>query len=122
MAQATEASPGAAAIMQGAFDSIREVVTADDAAAFHSVSLRDVTRSARALEERMAQQKQLRNMARLQNFFDGVERFEAAEGVGVLSRATQILSWLWVSAQTTHAWQILLTHCQAPLSLILEAS
>ncbi len=99
IAQATEASPVAVDIMRDAFESTREVVNPADIATFHSVGLRDVIRSARALEERMAERQELRDMARLQEFFEGVQRFEAAEGTGVLCRAISmpILSWLWVS-------------------------
>lgn len=81
--------------IEDAFERFRRTVSADDARAFHSTTLRDVRAAARFIEQQLASRQELRNMRRIEPVLEGLERYSKA--VEVLCNGTPYLPWIWVS-------------------------
>ena len=77
-----------------AFDNFEKLVTADDARMFESTTIEDVRAAALRIEDQLASRQSLRNMKRLEPFFQGLHRY--AKVMDVLCNGTPYLPWIWV--------------------------
>ncbi|KAI9791132.1 MAG: hypothetical protein M1816_004363 [Peltula sp. TS41687] len=87
-------SPQAQTSIQTAFGRLRSSVSPDDARNFQSTTLEDVRAAAREIERQLAARQCLRNMRRIQPFFEGLERY--SKSIEVLCNGTPYLPWIWV--------------------------
>jgi len=92
--------PQAELIFKDAFEKLQLKVSPDDARNFHSTTLKDVCKAARDIEQQLGARQSLRNMRRLQPFFDWLERYSRV--VEVLCNGTPYLSWIWVRRIGVH--------------------
>jgi len=81
--------------MKEAFERLQLKVSPKDAREFQCTTLQDVYTAARKIERELAARQCLRNMRRLNPFFDGLERYSKA--IEVLCNGTPYLPWIWVS-------------------------
>ena len=88
-------SPQARVQFQQAFNRFEKTISFDDRRDFQSTTLKDVREAARAIEKELGNKGSLRNMRRLQPFFEGLERYSKI--VEVLCNGTPYLSFVWVS-------------------------
>jgi hypothetical protein len=77
-----------------AFEKLERAVTTDDAREFHSTTLRDVRDAAKDIETELRARGMVRNMARLEPFFAGLDRYSKV--VEILCNGTPYLPWIWV--------------------------
>lgn len=84
----------ARAIVQDAFNGLRDIVTPEDFIIFQATSLEDVKNSARLLENTLATRQDIPNTGRLNFLFRACTRYNAA--AAELHRGTTSMSLLWV--------------------------
>jgi hypothetical protein len=89
--------------LQGAFNRFAKTVSLDDTRVFNDTKLQDVRDEAMQIEQHLRARRTQRNMARLEPFLRGMERYSKV--VEVLCNGTPYLSWIW-----------------APVTLVLSVS
>jgi len=97
LAMATNAhpSPQARIYFEDAFKRFEQTVQFDDKREFQLTTLKDVRDAARQIERDLGDRGCLRNMRRLQPFFDGLDRYSKI--IEVLCNGTPYLPYIWVS-------------------------
>jgi hypothetical protein len=101
LAMATNASPSPQAriIFEDAFKRFEQTVHFDDKREFQLTTLQDVRDAARQIERDLGDRGCLRNMRRLQPFFDGLDRYSTI--IDVLCNGTPYLPYIWVGETRT---------------------
>ncbi|PVH83786.1 hypothetical protein DL98DRAFT_652239 [Cadophora sp. DSE1049] len=93
MATNASPSPQARIIFEDAFKHFEETVNFDDKREFQLTTLKDVRDAARQIERDLGDRGCLRNMRRLQPFFDGLDRYSTI--IDVLCNGTPYLPYIW---------------------------
>jgi hypothetical protein len=78
-----------------AFNSLKDSVSAKDAAAFQLTTLEEVWKAAEEIQLAQRQRKSLRNVRRIEPFLKCLGKY--SEVIGVLCNGTPYLPWIWVS-------------------------
>lgn len=95
MATNASPSPQARIHFEDAFNRFEQTVNFDDKREFQLTTLKDVREAARQIERDLGDRGCLRNMRRLQPFFDGLDRYSKI--IEVLCNGTPYLPYIWVS-------------------------
>jgi hypothetical protein len=95
MATNASPSPQARIIFEDALNRFEQTVNFDDKREFQLTTLQDVREAARQIERDLGDRGCLRNMRRLQPFFDGLDRYSTI--IEVLCNGTPYLPYIWVS-------------------------
>ena len=78
-----------------AFNSLKDSVSAKDAAAFQSTTLEEVWKAAEEIQLAQRQRKSLRNVRRVEPFLKCLEKYSKV--IEVLCNGTPYLPYIWVS-------------------------
>ena len=90
-----------------AFERLQKSVSTDDERSFSSTTLEDVYTTARDVERQLAARGELRNMRRLQPFFDWLLQY--SKEMEILCNGTPYLPWIWVCSYAL-AYNAILTN------------
>ncbi|RFU24742.1 hypothetical protein B7463_g11594, partial [Scytalidium lignicola] len=93
MSTAASPSPQARIIFQDAFNRFEQTVHFDDKREFQLTTLQDVREAARQIERDLGDRGCLRNMRRLQPFFNGLDQYSKI--IEVLCNGTPYLPYIW---------------------------
>jgi hypothetical protein len=79
---------------EAAFNSLKDSVSAKDAAAFQSTTLEEVWKATEEIQLAQRQRKSLRNVRRVEPFLKCLEKYSKV--IEVLCNGTPYLPWIWV--------------------------
>jgi hypothetical protein len=82
---------------EAAFHSLKDSVSAKDAAVFQSTTLEEVWQAAEEIQLAQRKRKSLRNVRRIEPFLKCLGKY--SEIIGVLCNGTPYLPWIWVSKE-----------------------
>jgi hypothetical protein len=81
-------------IIKDAFTKFEALISVDDARLFKSTTLADVRKAAHIIERDQSQRRCLRNMKRIEPFFDAVRKLSGT--IETLCQGTPYLCFIWV--------------------------
>jgi hypothetical protein len=110
--------PQARISINEAFERLRQSVSKDDERLFNSTTLEDVYSTARDVETQLAARSELRNMRRLQPFFDWLLQY--SKEMEILCNGTPYLPWIWVCSCVPAYIAVLTILPKAPIRLLLH--